>query len=204
MTLPTPSFDVSPASSKQLTQPSSQAVPPAKLATIQSQAGTAAQKEDTFSHKEGSSGSSPRSEGAPLLVIFLSLATHTHKKTLHYHQRQDFQWVPYRMGPMLLARPQNLQHGLPLGMLQTVPLRPLLENHPRVAIQRAGHEVGITSNSAFLFNLFRVTIHVVQILLQVLAGNFVFDLSSSYQPLTEPAIAQQFFPPPRTSQCPLL
>lgn len=56
-------FDVSSASSKQLNQPSSQGVPPTKLATIQAQAGSAGQKEDAFSHKEGSSGSSPRSEG---------------------------------------------------------------------------------------------------------------------------------------------
>ncbi|KAK7693152.1 hypothetical protein QCA50_002718 [Cerrena zonata] len=50
--------------SKQLTQP--QSVPPAKLATIQSQSGGGSQKEDSLSHREGSSGSSPRSEDAPL------------------------------------------------------------------------------------------------------------------------------------------
>lgn len=62
-------FDVSCASSKQLTQPSS--VPPAKLATIQSQTGGASGKEDTYSHKEGSSGSSPRSEGASYIILAL-------------------------------------------------------------------------------------------------------------------------------------
>ncbi|KAI0798088.1 WD40-repeat-containing domain protein [Abortiporus biennis] len=52
--------------SKQLTHTTTQSVPPAKLATIQSQSGLASQKEDGFSHKEGSSGSSPRSEDSPL------------------------------------------------------------------------------------------------------------------------------------------
>ncbi|CAL1703983.1 unnamed protein product [Somion occarium] len=52
--------------SKQLGQPSSQSIPPAKLATIQSQSGGGSQKEDTLSHKDGSSGSSPRSEDSPL------------------------------------------------------------------------------------------------------------------------------------------
>ncbi|KAH8102891.1 WD40-repeat-containing domain protein [Cristinia sonorae] len=50
--------------SKQLTQAPS--VPPTKLATIQSQTGGTSGKEDAFSHKEGSSGSSPRSEDSPL------------------------------------------------------------------------------------------------------------------------------------------
>ncbi|PCH38704.1 WD40 repeat-like protein [Wolfiporia cocos MD-104 SS10] len=47
--------------SKQLVQPAS--VLPSKLASLQSQAG---QKDDAYSHKEGSSGSSPRSEDSPL------------------------------------------------------------------------------------------------------------------------------------------
>lgn len=46
--------------SKQLGQPSSQSVPPAKLALLQSQ------KEDGRSHKADSSGSSPRSDDSPL------------------------------------------------------------------------------------------------------------------------------------------
>ncbi|OBZ75399.1 Striatin-3 [Grifola frondosa] len=46
--------------SKQLVQPASQSVPPAKLATLQSQMGSSSQKDD------GSSGSSPRSEDSPL------------------------------------------------------------------------------------------------------------------------------------------
>ncbi|TCD68234.1 hypothetical protein EIP91_011303 [Steccherinum ochraceum] len=50
--------------SKQLTQAPS--VPPAKLATIQSQSGGTSGKDDAYSHKEGSSGSSPRSEDSPL------------------------------------------------------------------------------------------------------------------------------------------
>ncbi|THH31742.1 hypothetical protein EUX98_g2438 [Antrodiella citrinella] len=50
--------------SKQLIQPTS--VPPAKLATIQSHTGGASGKDDAYSHKEGSSGSSPRSEDSPL------------------------------------------------------------------------------------------------------------------------------------------
>ncbi|KAI0698494.1 WD40-repeat-containing domain protein [Cytidiella melzeri] len=45
---------------KQLNQPSSQSVPPTKLAAIQSQMGESSQKD------EGSSGSSPRSEDSPL------------------------------------------------------------------------------------------------------------------------------------------
>lgn len=45
---------------KQLNQPASQAVPPTKLASIQSQMGGSSHKE------EGSSGSSPRSEDSPL------------------------------------------------------------------------------------------------------------------------------------------
>lgn len=50
-------LDVSVCRSKQLNQPASQAVPPTKLAAIQSQMGGSSHKE------EGSSGSSPRSEG---------------------------------------------------------------------------------------------------------------------------------------------
>jgi hypothetical protein len=51
-------------SSKQLTQPA-QPVQPAKLAAIQQQSAATSNnnKEETGSHKEGSSGSSPRSEG---------------------------------------------------------------------------------------------------------------------------------------------
>lgn len=52
--------------SKQLTQPTDKSIPPSKLATIQSQGGAASQKDDVLSHKEGSSGSSPRSEDIPL------------------------------------------------------------------------------------------------------------------------------------------
>lgn len=64
---PLPTFivrrpDVSLHSSKQLAQPASQAVPPTKLATLQAHLGE--KKDDAYSHKEGSSGSSPRSEGA--------------------------------------------------------------------------------------------------------------------------------------------
>ncbi|EIW85359.1 WD40 repeat-like protein [Coniophora puteana RWD-64-598 SS2] len=50
--------------SKQLSQPASQSVPPSKLAILQAQ-GSSSQK-DEGSHKEGSSGSSPRSEDSPL------------------------------------------------------------------------------------------------------------------------------------------
>ncbi|KZT74248.1 WD40 repeat-like protein [Daedalea quercina L-15889] len=49
--------------SKQLAQPSSQAVPPTKLATLQAQLGE--KKDDADSHKEGSSGSSPRNSPLP-------------------------------------------------------------------------------------------------------------------------------------------
>ncbi|CCM03841.1 uncharacterized protein FIBRA_05990 [Fibroporia radiculosa] len=52
--------------SKQLSQPASQSVPPTKLAVLQAQMGQTSQKDDAFSHKEGSSGSSPRSEDSPL------------------------------------------------------------------------------------------------------------------------------------------
>ncbi|KAH9951500.1 WD40 repeat-like protein [Amylocystis lapponica] len=52
--------------SKQLAQPASQSVPPTKLATLQSHMGQPSQKDDAYSHKEGSSGSSPRSEDSPL------------------------------------------------------------------------------------------------------------------------------------------
>jgi striatin 1/3/4 len=60
-----------PYSSKQLSGNASQAVPPAKLAQIQAQAGSGSggsQKDDAGSHKDGSGGSSPRSEGAPFAV----------------------------------------------------------------------------------------------------------------------------------------
>ncbi|KAH9829146.1 WD40 repeat-like protein [Rhodofomes roseus] len=50
--------------SKQLAQPASQAVPLTKLATLQAQLGE--KKDDAYSHKEESSGSSPRSEDSPL------------------------------------------------------------------------------------------------------------------------------------------
>ncbi|KAJ7043276.1 WD40-repeat-containing domain protein [Mycena alexandri] len=54
--------------SKQLTQPpvASQSVPPAKLAAIQGLTSSTSQKDDAGSHKEESSGSSPRSEDSPL------------------------------------------------------------------------------------------------------------------------------------------
>jgi len=52
--------------SKQLTQPAGQSIPPAKLASIQAQVATSSDKGDAGSHKEGSSGSSPRSEDSPL------------------------------------------------------------------------------------------------------------------------------------------
>ncbi|KAJ7090211.1 WD40-repeat-containing domain protein [Mycena belliarum] len=54
--------------SKQLAQPStaSQSVPPAKLAAIQGLTSSTSQKDDAQSHKEESSGSSPRSEDSPL------------------------------------------------------------------------------------------------------------------------------------------
>ncbi|KAH9981462.1 WD40-repeat-containing domain protein [Lactifluus volemus] len=48
--------------SKQLSQPAPQSIPPAKVASAQS----ASQKDETSSHKEGSSPSSPRSEDSPL------------------------------------------------------------------------------------------------------------------------------------------
>ncbi|KAF8184970.1 WD40-repeat-containing domain protein [Mycena galopus ATCC 62051] len=54
--------------SKQLTQPppTSSSVPPAKLAAIQALTSSTSQKDDVQSHKEESSGSSPRSEDSPL------------------------------------------------------------------------------------------------------------------------------------------
>lgn len=65
-------FNVSSSSSKQLAQPAGQSIPPSKLAAIQAQAATSSEKGDTGSHKEGSSGSSPRSEGtwSPFHIIF--------------------------------------------------------------------------------------------------------------------------------------
>ncbi len=56
-------IDVSRRSSKQLAQPSAQSVPPAKLATLQSQGALASQKDDA------SSGSSPRSEGTCRVMV---------------------------------------------------------------------------------------------------------------------------------------
>ncbi|KAF7974063.1 hypothetical protein HWV62_13471 [Athelia sp. TMB] len=52
--------------SKQLVQPSGQSIPPAKLAAIQAQTAASSDKGDTGSHKDGSNGSSPRSEDSPL------------------------------------------------------------------------------------------------------------------------------------------
>ncbi|KAJ7285996.1 WD40-repeat-containing domain protein [Mycena rebaudengoi] len=54
--------------SKQLTQPAAAApsVPPAKLAAIQALTTSSSQKDDVQSQKEGSGGSSPRSEDSPL------------------------------------------------------------------------------------------------------------------------------------------
>lgn len=51
-------------SSKQLNQPANQQALPSKVAALQNQSNPASTKDDTGSHKEGSSGSSPRSEGA--------------------------------------------------------------------------------------------------------------------------------------------
>ncbi|EMD38667.1 hypothetical protein CERSUDRAFT_82942 [Gelatoporia subvermispora B] len=61
--------------SKQLTQPASQSVPPAKLATLQAHGGTLSQKDDAYSHKEGSGGSSPRSDDSPLPPDRMSTAS---------------------------------------------------------------------------------------------------------------------------------
>ncbi|GLB35160.1 putative WD domain, G-beta repeat [Lyophyllum shimeji] len=52
--------------SKQLTQTTSQNVPPSKLAAIHNHIASASQKEDAQSHKEESGSSSPRSEDSPL------------------------------------------------------------------------------------------------------------------------------------------
>ncbi|KAJ3574558.1 hypothetical protein NP233_g1691 [Leucocoprinus birnbaumii] len=52
--------------SKQLTQTSSQTVPPSKLAAIHAHGSSTGSKEDSGSHKEESGGSSPRSEDSPL------------------------------------------------------------------------------------------------------------------------------------------
>lgn len=62
-------LDVSYSRSKQLIQPAGQSIPPAKLASIQAQVATSSDKGDAGSHKEGSSGSSPRSEGASRTVL---------------------------------------------------------------------------------------------------------------------------------------
>jgi striatin 1/3/4 len=61
-------------SSKQLSQPAplaSQSIPPAKVASVQS----ASQKDETSSHKEGSSPSSPRSEGIHWFGFFFTSFT---------------------------------------------------------------------------------------------------------------------------------
>ncbi|KAK0240494.1 WD40-repeat-containing domain protein [Armillaria nabsnona] len=52
--------------SKQLSGSSSQSVPSSKLAILQSQTASSSQKDDAQSHKEESSGSSPRSDDSPL------------------------------------------------------------------------------------------------------------------------------------------
>lgn len=67
--VPAHDIDVSRRSSKQLAQPAAQSVPPAKLASLQSQIALASQKDDA------SSGSSPRSEG--LCLSRATMPTHS-------------------------------------------------------------------------------------------------------------------------------
>ncbi|KAF9264960.1 WD40 repeat-like protein [Marasmius fiardii PR-910] len=52
--------------SKQLNQPQTQSVPPAKIASVQAQNASSAQKDDTQANKVESGSSSPRSEESPL------------------------------------------------------------------------------------------------------------------------------------------
>ncbi|KAL5529432.1 hypothetical protein ACEPAG_5417 [Sanghuangporus baumii] len=52
--------------SKQLNQPANQAPLPSKVAALQNQSNPGSTKDDSGSHKEGSVGSSPRSEDVPL------------------------------------------------------------------------------------------------------------------------------------------
>ncbi|KAH8108463.1 WD40 repeat-like protein [Phellopilus nigrolimitatus] len=52
--------------SKQLNQPANQPPLPSKVAALQNQYNSASTKDESGSHKEGSSGSSPRSEDVPL------------------------------------------------------------------------------------------------------------------------------------------
>lgn len=157
--VPTSTIDVSPASSKQLNQPSSQAVPPTKLATIQSQAGATAQKEDAYSHKEGSSGSSPRSEGewpVSILIFYVSPNVYHHNQTPPYPQSPGCLLVQYKMALMLLAHHRNLQRGLCPGPPVTVRLLAQQlhsESHRQDVTQRVEREVEIILSSALLFEL---------------------------------------------------
>lgn len=88
--------DVSHCRSKQLAQPASQAVPPAKLATLQAQMGQTVQKDNE------SSGSSPRSEGA------CHCSSHTsYYKVLCYRLSSACRPHVHRLGQRRCDRPAH-------------------------------------------------------------------------------------------------
>lgn len=120
-------LDVSSSSSKQLNQPASQSIPPSKLAAIQAQAATSSEKGDTGSHKEGSSGSSPRSEGTSSLfhcILYRDVDLRGCPQTLHYHLK-----VACQMAGRLLVLQVDTHGELVIGLMVRAHKRHLGSHH---------------------------------------------------------------------------
>lgn len=132
-----------PSSSKQLSQTgplSSQSIPPTKVASLQS----TSQKDETSSHKEGSSPSSPRSEGITGPIHLLLLLTRS--KILPYPQKGD-QMAP----PPLIRREQvhgqGRRHHLGGQVRMAQPRPQAWANHRLAVTLKAVLAAGTTSNS---------------------------------------------------------
>lgn len=134
---------------KQLSGPGSSSVPPSKLAAIQAQSGSVAGgsiKGDSGSHKDGSGGSSPRSEGA-------RSRGHTHTRDQLNNLMQTLLYPPkiqLLMAHPPLARTADPSHGLaPNGRRTTWSTTLATSASPRPgATPRAAPKAGTTSNSA--------------------------------------------------------
>jgi hypothetical protein len=111
--------------SKQLNQPAPSLVPQNKLALLQSQGAPSSQKDDAHSHKEGSGGSSPRSDGKLLSYpLILNHRLLPPSKILLFPQKPEYpmactiggQQVDPAHGELLIGQTALLQ-VLPLAHL---------------------------------------------------------------------------------------
>lgn len=130
--------------SKQLNQ-TSQSINPAKTVTVQSQSNPPSQKDDSGSHKEGSSGSSPHSEGSPRPNAYVRLLNYimSYLQMFHCLRITVYPSQECRMVAPLVVRRTNHIRGLDQTGLQapTPVMHPLLlENLLQDATQRVERE----------------------------------------------------------------